>query len=275
MSRTRRLLATILPALAATMLVPAPVSAAEYRGPTSCATTLSCSAEEINLLSMAERIEFVQAMSTGPAAALLPGYAPRWRNIEGVIDFFRDEGIGEPGSWISYVDAGILEGIERGLAIALGRSTETGGNPGSELWARYLTKLANEELTDRADHDRAWSIAEQASTEYGVKLAEQLHGIEPTRAEQGLYEFSEVYRLALRNRPVLYAQPVGPNEQQQVLFINWFTDVTNSVPARQGTEFAYRYSQLKPVRGTLTVAEMVRLYANSLWDDFLLDTTGL
>lgn len=62
----------------------------------------------------------------------------RFRAIEGVIVFFLGENLGAPGSWISYVDAGIVEGIQRGGAIALGYSTETGGNPGSQVWATYF-----------------------------------------------------------------------------------------------------------------------------------------
>lgn len=58
--------------------------------------------------------------------------------IEGVIVFFMEEGLGAEGSWVSYTDAGIIEGIQRGAAIALGKSTETGGNPGSERWADYF-----------------------------------------------------------------------------------------------------------------------------------------
>lgn len=267
MRRTRGLVVTALTAVLS--LGPAaPYASAETRGPAECAAELDCSAYEINLMSMAERIEFVRAMSGGPAAEVIPGYEPRWRNIEGVIDFFRDDGIGRPGSWISFVDAGIVEGIERGIAIALGRSTDTGGNPGSQLWASYLTGLRDGRLTERATHDRAWSAAEQASTEHGVRLAEQVHGIQPSLADQGLYQFSEVYRATLRNRPAPLSPEVGTDEPRQQLFLDWFTDVTNPTPAREGTEFAYRYSQLNPVAGTLGVAGLCHAYAASLLDEF-------
>lgn len=73
----------------------------------------------------------------------------RFRAIEGVIEFFLSKGLGVPGTWVSYVDAGIVEAIQRGGAITLGKSTVTGGNPGSEMWADYLRRLRNGELSSR------------------------------------------------------------------------------------------------------------------------------
>lgn len=272
MTRTHRFLAVILGTLLCPLLAPTAAHAAGHRGPHECARELDCSPAEINQMSMRERIEFVHALTNGPAAQLVGDYEPRWANITGVIDYFADAGLGEPGSWISYVDAGILHGIERGIAIALGRSGDTGGNPGALLWASYLRRLAAGKLTDRAAHDQAWSVAEQASTEYGVYLAERVHGIEPTPAEQGLYRFSDVYRWVLRNRPAPLAGPVTPGRHQQTLFLNWFTDVSNPVPTREGTELAYEYSSLNALGGTLSTAALFHAYAAALWDDFLADT---
>lgn len=275
MTRRHRITTILLSTVLVALLAPPTASAAGHRGPRECARELDCSAEEINRMSMRERIEFVHALTDGPAAKLVGDYEPRWANITGVIDYFADAGLGRPGSWISYVDAGILHGIERGVAIALGRGSETGGNPGALLWAGYLRRLAAGKLTDRAAHDRAWSVAEQASTEYGVYLAERKHGIQPTRAEQGLYQFSEVYRWALRNRPTPLSGPVAPGEQRQLLFLDWFTDVSNPVPARRGTEFAYDYSSMHPLAGTLGVAALFHAYTVALWDDFLADTAAV
>lgn len=275
MTRRHRLMAIILGTVLCTALAAPAAVAAGHRGPYECARELNCSPAEINQMSMRERITFVHALTEGPAAELVGDYEPRWANITGVIDYFADAGLGEPGSWISYVDAGILHGIERGIAIALGRGSETGGNPGALLWASYLQRLAAGKLTDRMTHDKAWSTAEQASTEYGVHLAEQVHGIEPNRAEQGLYQFSEMYRWVLRNRPTPLSGPVTPGEQEQLLFLDWFTDVSNPVPARKSTEFAYEYSSMHPLAGTLGVAALFRAYTVALWDDYLADTGGV
>jgi hypothetical protein len=73
----------------------------------------------------------------------------QFRAIEGVIMFFQSKGLGAPGTWVSYVDAGIVEGIQNGGAIALGMGTGTGGNPGSEKWADFLRRMGKGELGDR------------------------------------------------------------------------------------------------------------------------------
>lgn len=267
----RRLLAPILTALLLLTLA-SPASAESPRSPQDCATHLNCSIDDIDRMSMPARGAFIRAMSAGLATELLPAYATRWGNIEGVVDFFGAEPLGAPGSWVSYVDAGIIEGFERGIAIALGRSADTFGNPGSLLWASYVQRLADGQLTDRAAHDKAWSEAEQASTERGAAYAEQVHGMWPSAAERRMYVFSEVYRWVLRNRPAPFADPVGKGDQTQALFLNWFTDVTNPTPARKGIEFAYRYGQFNVPSGTIGVLDMFRVYAEQLWDDFQADT---
>ncbi|MFD1050104.1 hypothetical protein ACFQ1S_33575, partial [Kibdelosporangium lantanae] len=184
------------------------------------------------------------------------GAGDRWGNIEGVISFFRDHSMGAPGTWVSYVDSGIVEGIERGVVIALGRSDDGYGNPGSARWASYLTRLHNGELTVRDEHDRAWSEAEQASTDHGVDLAENVHGIKPSAVERRFFLFTQFYRWTLRNRPAVLdmllvsgglINPVLPF--QRVPFLDWFTDVSNPVPSRKGCEVAYAVARLDPVAG--------------------------
>jgi hypothetical protein len=237
-----------------------------------CESTLDCTVDEINEMSMAERLEFVRDMQSGPGAAL--GAADRWRNIEGVITFFRDRGLGAPGTWVSYVDAGIVEGIQRGIAIASGWSTDTGGNPGSALWASYLTRLSTGQLTTRAAHDRAWGEAEQASTEYGNALAVS-HGVPATAAEWRFYQFSEMYRWALRNRPfaldllAIYGPLIHPDlARLRVPFYDWFTDVSESAPANRSCEMAYGFAQLHPIAGVFGVAGLFLSYMKELFEEY-------
>lgn len=73
------------------------------------------------------------------------------RPFEGLINLTASAHIGKPGTWASYVIAGILEGIQRGGAIALGTTgnTSDAGNPGSKLWADFLTKSKKKQLGDR------------------------------------------------------------------------------------------------------------------------------
>jgi hypothetical protein len=274
-ARTAFLFSTAL--LFATTLGQAPASAATHRGPSECAAALDCDAETINLMTMQERLEFLQAMSAGPAAELLPGYEPRWGNIEGIITFFRDRGMGAPGTWVSYVDAGILEGIERGLVIALGRGTATFGNPGAQRWATYLTDLSQGRLGNRSAHDRAWSEAEQASTDHGVHLAEDLHGQAASAVEARFFQFSEFYRLTLRQRPLLlglFSPPVGPGEQPQISFFDWFTDVTNPTPSYRGADLAFEMAEFDLPNGLFRTLALLYAYADELHDDYLAEVTA-
>jgi hypothetical protein len=272
---TRGALVRLLLVLSVLVALPLPAMAAStaVRTPADCASALDCTADDINEMSMAQRLEFVQAMQRGPAALL--GASDRWRNIEGVITFFRDQRLGAPDSWVSYVDAGIVEGIERGIAIALGRSDDDFGNPGSRKWASYVTRLHQGELTVRAEHDRAWSEAEQASTEHGAALAEA-HGVPPTAAERRFYLFSEVYRWTLRNRPVVIDLLIATGGlihpelgRLAVPFVDWFTDVRESAPSYKGCVMAYHYAHLDPVFGTIGMVDLFLAYLPELFEEFL------
>jgi hypothetical protein len=259
-------------ALVAALSVPVPAMAVG-RSPAECAASLDCTAAEIDRMSVGERLEFLRLVQSGPAAAL--GAADRWRNIEGVLAFFLDHGLGTPGTWVSHVDAAILEGVERGVALALGRSTDGFGNPGSARWADYLTRLHRGELTVRNVHDRAWSEAEQASTEHGVAVAEQRHGLRPTAVERRFFLFSEFYRWTLRNRPVVldlllvYAAVLNPVlVLRRVPFLDWLTDVRESAPSRKGAEMAYAYAQLDPVDGAFGTLDLLLAYIPELFEEF-------
>lgn len=270
-------LATVVAAVLCLVVGPGAASAAEHRGPADCTATLDCTVADINLMTMAERLEFVRSMSAGPATDVIPGYTPRWRNIEGIVTFFQDNDMGAPDTWVSYVDAGIIEGIERGIAIAAGRDDDTFGNPGSTLWASYLTRLRDGELAARSAHDRAWSEAEQASTEHGRALAESVHGIPATDVEQRFFDFSEFYRLVLRNRSPLLdplAPGPGPGPQRQVTFLDWFTDVGNATPSYRGAELAYDMAEFDLPGGALNTAALLAAYGEYLLGDYLAETTA-
>lgn len=243
-------LAVGLVALVCALAIPSIASAAYPRTPAQCAKALNCGADEINLMTMQQRIDFVRAMQTGPGAKF--GAQSRWRNIEGVITFFRDHNWGAPNTWVSYVDAGIVEGIERGLAMALGRKGGNFGNPGSDLWAKYVLDLKAGKLKSRAAHDRAWGQAEQLSTDHGVYLAVQVHGYPASDVEQRFYDFSQLYRTIMRekgetsNLVEYYGALTGQPEviYRSDNFVDWFTDVGNIVPSRMGCEMSWRFATL-------------------------------
>lgn len=236
-------------------------SAAQVRAD-PCTATLTCTAEQINTMTMAERLAFLRSIS--PSAA--PGYAPRWGTIEGVLEFFADRGLGKPGSWISYADAGDLEAIERGIAIAEARGTDTYGNQGAVLWASYLLLLRSGELSSRSAHDRAWSQAEQASVDDGVLLAGQVHGLKATPAEQRFFKFTEFYRWVLRARPELLdlylgSAPITPGKAlRQQKFLDWFTDVADDEPAHAGAALAYDVAAFDAKSGVTDLVQVLKAY---------------
>lgn len=115
-------------------------------GVPSCWVKLKCSFHQIEAMSLPTRLSYVRYIESR-FAPLHAG--TQFRAIEGVIEFFISKGLGGQGTWVSYVDAGIVEGIQRGGAIALGIGTSKGGNPGSALWADFLTKEKNQQLKNR------------------------------------------------------------------------------------------------------------------------------
>jgi hypothetical protein len=248
------------------------------RGPQECAATLDCGLEEINLMSMSDRLDLVRAIEAGPVAEFLSdGTDPgRWRNIEGIITMFRNQSLGARGSWVSYVDAGIVEGVERGTAIATGRSTDTGGNPGSQPWADYLTQFKAGELDARAVHDRTWSIAEQAATDHGIAVAEDTYNEHPTATENRFFEISQFYRYLLRNRPPLIdlltaVGNLAPGERQN--FYDWATDVTNAEAGRTGAEFLWSMAELDPAGTAFTMIQVFQAYFQELYPLYVAETS--
>ncbi|MER7082624.1 hypothetical protein SAMN02982929_03142 [Saccharopolyspora kobensis] len=247
--------------------LPLPASADEHTG-RSCASTLDCSAAELEALPLTERLAFVRAVQDRVSAEYIPGFR-HWRNIEGIIGFFIEKGFGERGSWVSHVDSGILEGIERGTAMALGLSADDGGNPGSQLWADYLRRMHRGELTDRWVHDPAWGNAEQASTEHGLRLAEA-SGAHPSRIDWQIFQFSELYRWMLRNPQAALLMlndhldrttgvPLVP-----VDFLRWFTDVTTPVPAHRGAHVAHDLAVPSPIGAPISTLQLFLAYAPEL-----------
>ncbi|WP_051897758.1 hypothetical protein [Sciscionella sediminilitoris] len=260
------LLVSALPALAAAESAP---------GPESCARDLDCDIATIDRMSMPDRLDFVRAMEAGPAVEAMPGHdAKQWRNIEGIIMAFRNHGAGARGTWVSLTDAGILEGVERGLGIATGRSQDTGGNPGAKLWARFITGVGSGELDARSAHDKAWSTAEQASTEYGDKLAKQ-RGELPNAAEQRFYTLTDIYRFVVRNRPAFLdslsaSGPLaGPDKaEQRQNFFDWATDTTNIDAGRTGGELLWQLSQADLPNSASGTFEVFKAYLDYLFPKY-------
>jgi len=75
----------------------------------NCQKTLSSTFGQIASSSMAARLSYVRYLQSNFFGRLNAGN--QYRAIEGVITFFERYNLGAPESWVSYVDAGIVEGI--------------------------------------------------------------------------------------------------------------------------------------------------------------------
>lgn len=138
------LAATATSALALPQTSPDPTSFPQ------CKSTLSCSFAALAGSTLPQRLDYVREMQAQRFALL--NAADQHRAIEGVIKFFIKNNLGAPESWVSYVDAGIVEGIQRGGALALGlEGAEEGasGVPGAREWETFLVGMRDSTLGDR------------------------------------------------------------------------------------------------------------------------------
>lgn len=114
---------------------------------TDCRNTLSCSFAELETMTMSTRLAYMKTLQSNFFAPLNAGN--QFAAIEGIITFFMQNDLGKPNSWASYVDAGIVEGIQNGGANALGLHTEDGGNPGTAPWKQFLLSMKSGAYTNR------------------------------------------------------------------------------------------------------------------------------
>jgi len=199
---------------------------------------MTCTIPDFNLMSMQQRLQFIRGVSDGPAQQFQSGFKD-WRAIEGIIEFFDDRGLGKQNTWISYTDGGILQGVERGVAMAAGMdSAGDMGNPGADLWRTFLVDLQAGRLGVKTDHDHEWGLAEQASTNYGVSFAQSPPiNVKPTNLENNWFSFSQVFRwvmineLSIRNIKVIGGL-LGP-------LLDAFTNVTDATVSYGWTTLAW------------------------------------
>ena len=110
-----------------------------------------------------------------------------FKNIEGIIQAFVESGLSEPGTWLSTVDAAILQAIQDGF---VGRAT---ANSGTSMWNDFFAALNSQDPLPEQDLKVLWGAAEQAATDYGGRLAE-LRGLSPDWPEQFFLDTGNIYR---------------------------------------------------------------------------------
>ena len=116
-----------------------------------CRNDLSCTFTQLAAMPMSTRLAYVQTMQSSSFGAL--NATNQFAAIEGVIQFFINNDLGEPESWASYVDAGIVEGIQNGGANALGLRQSDGGNPGTKPWMQFFETMEGGGYADRDVRD--------------------------------------------------------------------------------------------------------------------------
>ncbi|GAA5104862.1 hypothetical protein [Nocardia iowensis] len=217
------------------------------RRPDLSAATLDAPAADIDLMPMSDRLEFLRCLSDIHGAAL--GGADSWRRLEGVVQFFGNAGLGEPGSWLSRVNATVLEAVERGIAIAIDPGADDFGNPGARAWADYLALVA---VTPEPNAvARAWSWARRVSVDQGKRWA-QGHGVEPTPVETRFLLIADLGNFAVANRAavdiaVTYAGLLGPSLADiDHRGIDRLFDLGDAEATRRGCEIAYAAAIIDP-----------------------------
>ncbi|KAL9625841.1 MAG: hypothetical protein Q9160_000161 [Pyrenula sp. 1 TL-2023] len=221
-------------------------------GVDACWVKLSCTYAQIEAMSMQKRLDFVRYIENVHLASI--GAQKQIEAIAGVVEFFIKFSLGAPGGWISRVDAGIIEGQMRGAAMTLGYSQADGGNPGSAKWKAFFTGIKEGTLKDRGDHDKAWSEAEQASTEYGKGIADAKGNA--SGHENRWYQFTQLFRWIMRHRTAtkvaLYALFFPSNIPLALAagpLVDWLTNVTDDFPAKIGSELAWGLTQFDTTLG--------------------------
>lgn len=203
--------------------------------------TLQATAEYINAMTMPERIEYLRTIRQDQF-----GLRDKWRDLEGVMGFFHDHGWGDPDTWVSWVNAGVLHSIARGIsAYSVGDTP----HPGAAAWASYIERYTRGELATRNLHADAWSHATEVSTDWGLLLATE-HDCEPTSTEQRFLTIAQTCNWLMRNRPLLdFAVNFAPHYDHRLSMVtpavvDWVMNTGDPDAAKAGCEVALAAAEL-------------------------------
>ncbi|MFC4048295.1 hypothetical protein ACFOY4_01255 [Actinomadura syzygii] len=210
---------------------------------------------------MPERTAYLQELCE--VAAPL-GATDRWTCLEGMIDFFATRSLGAPGTWISRVNAAVLESVQGGIALALDHGDVRDAVP-ARVWAEYLTLWHAEHLSLPFQHAQVWSNAQEISLEAALQHAEHDHGLRPTAVERDFLSMVRAYNWAVTNRPAVevaaqLASVVDSGLALKEGFLDWFMGVGDPKAARIGCEIAWdiaRHRQRPEPMGPLGVFDLV------------------
>lgn len=171
------------------------------------AAIVQLTAVDLDVMPMADRcarlIEYREAAGVNGLA-----------NLEGVLRFFTERKLGAPGSWISWINAGILESALTGLVYRIGGIPVAAGTrvPGVALWLAHYADVSSG--APAAQRETSLSRAKEVADTYGLALAAQ-HGIEPTPTERRFLAMTQICNWLRRNpdaRDIVtdYARMIDP-----------------------------------------------------------------
>lgn len=160
--------------------------------------------ERIDAMTIAERIELLHWLRSQTD---LLGAPNQWGNLEGGLRFLGDHGLAGPGTWMSWVNAGVLDSVTHGLRIVMfpDEAEHELSYNGAPEWAAYLEYLLGVATGSGCKDDEVecylWSNAKEKSIDHGVTLA-RLHRLKPTQPEVTFLHFAQLHNWLLRNRPI-------------------------------------------------------------------------
>ncbi|KAL2006140.1 hypothetical protein VTN00DRAFT_9794 [Thermoascus crustaceus] len=217
--------------------------------------------------------QYMQAEHLGLLAA-----ADQLGGLEGATTFTIRRGLAEPGSWLSYVEAAATEAAERGAAMALGYSNNTGSNPGAVRWFNFFHQQSGGRLSERRLHDRLWASASQSSMLYGVGQANIATVPKGTPREQFWVSAIRFRGEVMQERSLIIffvrAALALTNKPLAVMIegvINFFTQVTSPVPARVYSEIVWRLGGILfgfHVAGGLSDPEELMRFPQEFWEAY-------
>lgn len=189
-----------------------------------------CSLDDFDALPIERRLHWIQQfMKQVP-------HANHWfNNIAGIIEGFVKYKLAEHGSWLSIVDAAILQGIQDGYARSAGLVAGYSVNPGARFWCQFFDALGKP--THDLERINLWGCAETAATNFGVEMA-ALRGLSPNKYEWVFWQTGNIYRWAIASFDVDLRSSEVPFIDPRILWrgrspVYWFS--TTFIWSNQGT----------------------------------------
>lgn len=140
---------------------------AQLRAGACTVAALDCAFDDFEGMTVMERRQWLGSFERQFGA--LYNFTSWFDAIDGILRFADDLDLITDGSWFSIVDAGILEGIQNGLAAVV-FGAEGLVNPGSGRWEEFFRgRLSN---VDDATSRTLWGRAEQSATNFGLRQAD-------------------------------------------------------------------------------------------------------